>query len=516
MPEIVVPDLFNAATYFVDRNLGAGRGDRIAILCGDEEISYDRLAEQINRTGNALRDLGVEIEQRVMLLLLDCPAFAYSFFGAIKIGAVPVPVNTLLTAQDYEYLLQDSRARVLIVSRELLPAIEPALAAAEYLRHVIVVGEAENYRSFDDLIAGQPDTLTPCRTSKDDVAFWLYTSGTTGLPRAAVHLQHDMVFCAELYMNNVLGMSEGDRTFSVAKLFFAYGLGNALYGPLSAGATTILFPGRPTPDAVFAVVNRYRPSLFFAVPTAYAAMLQTVEQGAGVDMSSVRAAVSAGEPLPAGIYHRWLEHFGVEILDGIGSTEVLHIFLSNRLGVVRPGSSGTPVEGYDVSLADDDGRPAPAGAIGNLMVRGDSICAAYWNRHDHTRRAMQGEWIRTGDKYHVDEDGYFWYDGRSDDMLKVGGIWVSPAEVENTIVEHPAVLECAVVGMEDEQGLVKPKAYVVLKTGAERDGLVQDIQTFVKDRIAPYKYPRVIEFIDELPKTATGKIQRFKLRSPAR
>jgi benzoate-CoA ligase len=307
-------------------------------------------------------------------------------------------------------------------------------------------------------------------------------------------------------------MNEKDRTFSVAKLFFAYGLGNALYGPFAVGATTILFPGRPVPDAIFSTINRHRPTLFFAVPTAYAAVLQAAEHGAEVDLSSVRACVSAGEPLPAGIYRRWLERFGVEILDGIGSTEVLHIFLTNRLGQVRPGSSGMPVPGYEVRVVDDDGHPVTAGEIGNLVVRGDSTCAYYWNRHDVSRRAIQGEWIRTGDKYHVDEDGYFWYEGRGDDMIKAGGIWVSPTEVEGAIVDHPAVLECAVVGMADDEGLIKPKAFVVLKDGSGDDALAQDIQTFVKGRIAPYKYPRWIEFVDELPKTATGKIQRFKLR----
>jgi benzoate-CoA ligase len=377
---------------------------------------------------------------------------------------------------------------------------------------VVVVGGAEEHQSFDDLVAGQSPALEAARTSKDDVAFWLYTSGTTGRSRAAVHLQHDMVFCTELYCRGILGIQEGDRTYSVAKLFFAYGLGNALYGPFAAGATTILLPARPTPDAVFATVNRYRPTLFFAVPTAYAAMLQAAEAGAEVDMSSVRAAVSAGEPLPAGIYRRWLERFGVEILDGIGSTEILHIFLSNRLGQARPGSSGTPVPGYDLKIVDDEGRPVAPGEIGNLMVRGDSTCAFYWNRHDITRRTIEGEWIRTGDKYQMDADGYFWYAGRTDDMLKVGGRWVSPSEVEGAIVEHPRVLECAVVGHPDADGLIKAKAFVVLKDGSGDETLAGDIQAFVKERIAPYKYPRWVEFREDLPKTATGKIQRFKLR----
>lgn len=515
MPPVVVPDSFNAATYFVDYNLDEGRGDNLAILYGDEEITYREVSELVNRTGNMLRDLGIEMENRVMLLLLDCPVMAYAFFGAIKIGAVPVPINTLLKPQDYRYLLQDSRAKTLIVSEELLPAIEPIITDLDHLRHVVVVGRAAGFSSFDDLIARQPATLDAANTSKDDVAFWLYTSGTTGLSRAAVHLHHDMVFCSELYCRGILGITEHDRAYSVAKLFFAYGLGNALYGPFAVGATTILFPGRPQPQAVFDVVNRYRPTLFFAVPTAYAGMLQAAEQGIEVDMSSVRAAVSAGEPLPAGLYGRWLERFDVQILDGIGTTEVLHIFLTNRLGEVRPGSSGKPVEGYEVKVVNDDGQTVPAGKIGSLMVQGDSTCTCYWNKHDATRRAIQGEWIRTGDKYHVDDDGYFWYDGRSDDMLKVGGRWVSPSEVEGAIADHPAVLECAVVGGADGDGLIKPRAFVVLKDGVGDEALAENIQDFVKVRIAPYKYPRWIEFVDELPKTATGKIQRFKLRQMA-
>jgi benzoate-CoA ligase len=322
-----------------------------------------------------------------------------------------------------------------------------------------------------------------------------------------------MVYCSELYVKGILDISERDRTFSIAKLFFAYGLGNALYGPFAVGATTILFPGRAEPSAVFEVINRHRPTLFFAVPTAYAAMLHAAERGIEVDMSSVRLCVSAGESLPASLFQRWLERFGVEILDGIGSTEILHIFLTNRPGEVRPGSTGKAVPGYELKLVDDDGGQVPQGEIGNLMVKGDSTCAYYWNKHQNTRRAIEGEWIRTGDKYRMDADGYYWYAGRSDDMLKVGGIWVSPAEVEGAVIEHPAVLECAVVPAQDADGLIKPKAYVVLKDGTGGDeALQQELKDFVKGRIAPYKYPRWIEFVDELPKTATGKIQRFKLR----
>lgn len=512
---VTIPQHLNAASYFVDRNLAEGRAGRTAILCGDEALTYAEVAERVNRTGNALLSLGVEIEQRVLLLLLDSPDFAAAFFGAMKIGAVPVPLNTNLTPPDYRAILEDSRARVLVVSAEILPQVAPILDGLTYLRHVIVAGESASYPTLAALTGAASPHLTAAGTSKDDAAFWLYTSGTTGLSRAAVHLQHDMLVCTDLYARPILRLTPEDRTFSVAKLYFAYGLGNALYFPFAAGASTVLYPGRPTPEAIAAVVRASRPTVLFGVPTAYAGLLHAAEGGLHVDMSSVRVAVSAGEPLPAAIYRRWLDRFGVEILDGIGSTEILHIFLSNREGEVRPGSSGRLVEGYDAKILDDEGNSVPTGEIGNLWIRGDSICTAYWNRHDMTKSAIQGEWIRTGDKYHVDADGYYWYDGRSDDMLKVGGIWVSPAEVEGAILEHPAVLECAVVGAADGEGLVKPKAFVVLKDGTPGEGLAGEIQAFVKGRIAPYKYPRWIEFLPDLPKTATGKIQRYKLRTGA-
>jgi benzoate-CoA ligase len=513
VPEVVIPERFNAAEYFVDRNLQEGRGDNIAVLYGDQSITYREVAARVNAAGHGLCDLGVEMENRVVLLLLDSPAFVYSFFGAIKIGAVPVPLNTNLTTDDYRTILNDSRARVLVISEALLPAVEPILPDLRFLRHVVVDGQTDRYQSFDALLDGRPAELDTAPTSKDDAAFWLYTSGTTGYSLGAVHLHHDMAVCVQLYSDPILRIRESDRTFSIAKLFFAYGLGNALYFPFAVGASTILYPGRPEPRAVFDVVNRYRPTVFYGVPTAYAGMLHAAENGAQVDMSSVRVAVSAGEPLPASIYERWLKRFGVEILDGIGSTEILHIFLSNRQGEVRPGSSGKLVPGYEARIIDDAGDPVPRGEIGNLWIKGDSIAAHYWNKHDATKHTFQGDWIRTGDKYWVDEDGYYWYAGRANDMLKVGGIWVSPTEVESAIIEHPRVLECAVVGQADREGLIKPKAYVVLKDGEATESLAEEIQEFVKGRIAPYKYPRWVEFVPELPKTATGKIQRFKLRA---
>ncbi len=512
----------NAAALFVDRNVEEGRGDRSAIFYQDKEFTFRQVREMVNRTGNLLLGLGVQPEQRVMMLLLDGPEFAATFFGAIKMGAVPVPINTNLRAADYKFYLNDARAPVAVVSQSLLGQVEPGLGELRYLRHLVVVdgtGEAasgpiKRYR-YADLLAAASGDLTAEPRSPDDMCFWLYSSGTTGSPKGAVHLQHDMIVSSELYARSVLNISERDRCFSVAKLYFAYGLGNALYFPFWVGASTVLDPGRPEPRRVFETIERYRPTLFFSVPTSYAALLAAPES-ARADLSSVRLCISAGEALPASIIQRWSERYRVEILDGIGSTEVCHIFISNRPREVKPGSSGKLVPGYEARIVDDLGQRMADGEIGNLIIRGDSTCAYYWNQHEKTKQTIQGEWIQTGDKYYRDGEGYFWYAGRTDDMLKVSGQWVSPAEVESALIEHQAVLESGVVGVEDADGLTKPKAFVVLKPGhAGSEELALELQDFVKARIAPYKYPRWIEFIDELPKTATGKIQRFKLRDRA-
>jgi benzoate-CoA ligase family protein len=509
-----IPDRFNAATFFVDRHVDEGRGGRVAFQHEGGTLTYGALHELVNRAGSAFRDLGLEREQRVLCLLLDTPEFLAAFWGAIKIGAVPVPVNTMMRAPDYLYFLNDSRARVLVVSAPLYPVVEPILGEARFLRHVIVTGAPTGKAlGFDALLDQASARLDAVETSKDDAAFWLYSSGSTGFPKGAVHLQHDMVVCLDSYARQVLGMTEADRTVSAAKLFFAYGLGNNMSFPMGVGGEGVLYPHRPLPEAMFDLIHRTRPTIFFGVPTLYAAMLQVKEAGSRYDLSSLRVCVSAGEALPEELYKRWGERFGVEILDGIGTTEILHIFLSNRPGRTRPGSTGLPVPGYEALIVDDEGRPVPRGEIGNLRVKGDSTMAYYWNQHEKTKNTLYGHWINTGDKYYEDEDGFFWYCGRGDDMLKVGGIWVSPIEVENTLVSHPAVLEVAVVGHEDEERLVKPKAYVVLKEGcAPGAALEGEIKQFVKDKIAAYKYPRWIEFVSELPKTATGKIQRFKLR----
>jgi benzoate-CoA ligase len=509
-----IPGRFNAASYFVDRHLAEGRGDRVAFHYEDSALTYAGLAELVNRAGNALLELGVQREQRVLCLLLDSPEFLATFWGAIKIGAVPIPVNTMMRGADYLYFLDDSRAPVAVISEPLLAEAGPVLAQAAHLRHVVVAGRpAAGQIGFDDWVGRASARLDPVDTSRDEPAFWLYSSGSTGRPKGAVHLQHDMLYCVDAYAVGVLGMHEGDRTVSAAKLFFAYGLGNNMYFPMGVGGQGVLYPHRPLPEPMFELIHRTRPTLFFGVPTLYAAMLQVKEAERRWDLSSLRLCVSAGEALPEELYRRWHDRFGVEIIDGIGTTEILHIFLSNRPGQVRPGSTGRPVPGYEAIVVDDEGRVLPPGEIGNLRVKGDSTMAYYWNQHEKTKDALHGHWIQTGDKYYQDQDGYFWYCGRADDMLKVGGIWVSPVEVENTLVGHPAVLEAAVVGREDTDRLVKPKAFVVLKQEhAATAALEDELKGFVKDKIAPYKYPRWIEFVGELPKTATGKIQRFKLR----
>jgi benzoate-CoA ligase len=515
-PVVDIPDVFNIADYLVDRHVREGRGDRAAILCGDESVSYAQVAERSNRVANGLRSLGLRREERVLLLLLDTPAFVYSFFGAQKLGAVPIPTNTLLKSQDYRYMLNDSRARIAIVSEPLLAQLA-SIPRHElpYLEHIVVDGKTADGTGFGQLLSA-PATLEIAQTSKDDAAFWLYSSGTTGFPKGAVHLHHDILYTVVCYAEGVLGITAADRTFSVAKLFFAYGLGNALTFPFAVGATTILWPGPPTPPNVYAQIERFKPTLFFSVPTNYGQLLAHRRDGADFDLSTVRQAVSAGEALPKALYERFKERFGVEILDGIGSTEILHIFISNRSGRVKPGSSGELVPGYEARIVDDSGSELPEGTVGNLLIKGDSTCAYYWNKHERTKDTIEGQWIRTGDKFYRDSDGYYWYAGRADDMLKVGGIWVSPVEIENTLVEHPAVQEAGVIGRRDADNLEKPMAYVVLaKEYVASPELARELQDFVRSKIAEYKRPRWVEFVETLPKTATGKTQRFKLRETA-
>jgi len=513
-----IPERFNLVDHFVDRHLREGRGDKVAIVCGGQRLRYGEIAEQINRFGNGLLALGLQEEQRVLLVLPDVPEFAVAYFGAMKIGAVAVPTNTALRAEDYAYLLEDSGAKIAIVHSTLLSEFRPVLSGQDHCKHVIVCGEpTEGFIYWDQFLNDSSPRLEAAPTCKDETAFWLWTSGSTGRPKAAVHLHRDWIYCCDCYARGILNIQADDVTFSSSKLFHAYGLGNGLMFPFHVGATTILNPERPKANTILETAHSTRPTLFFSVPTLYAAMLREAERQPHYELGSVRLAASAAEPLPADIFRRWKERFGVEILDGIGSTEVLHIYLSARSGQVRPGSTGHAVPGYELMLVDDAGQPVPPGTTGDLMVAGLSTAQQYWNRQDLTRTRMRGSWFFTGDKYRVDEDGYYWYAGRSDDLFRVSGQWVSPIEVESALIEHPSVWEAAVIAIEEETGIQTPKAFVVLAEGYRGgEALVRELQDFVKRRITAYKCPRHIEFLQELPRTAAGKILRYKLREMSR
>ena len=515
-----LPEQFNASTYFIDRHGAEGRGSKIAIECAGQQITYAELIERTNRLGSALRSLDVRREERVLILLPDLPEFLYSFFGAIKIGAVAVPVNTALKPHEYEYVLNDTHARIAIVADSLLsPISQIARTHLKYLQQIVVLGETpDGYLTFQQLIESASPVLTPESTHKDDAAFWLYSSGSTGAPKGCIHLHHDMVVCSELYAKNILGMNVQDRCYSAARLFFAYGLGNAGYFPLAVGATTILSPDRQTPETIYANIERYRPTLFFSVPTNYSTLIahQPSDGRGDFDLSSIRHAVSAGEPLPVALFERFKRRFGIEILDALGSTETLQMVISNRPGEVRPGSSGKIIPGFEARIVDENDRDVPPGEIGTLLVKSDATCSGYWNQHEKSKDTFAGHWFRTGDKYFQDADGYFWYAGRADDLFKVNGRWLSPTEVESALIAHPSVLEAAVVAKEDESRLLKPAAFVVVNSEFEAsDHLARELQDWVTQKIGAYKRPRWVEFVSDLPKTATGKLQRFKLRERA-
>lgn len=517
LTRLELPDRYNLVDHFVDRHLREGRASHTAIICDDRRFTYAEVAAQANRMGNALLKLGVQPEQRVLLVLPDIPEFAAAYFGAMKIGAVAVPTSTAMRASDYAWFLQESRAQVAIVDASVLAEFAPALSSEHSCRQVIVCSEfVAGHLYWDTAMERASPNLEAAPTSKDDTAFWLWTSGSTGRPKAAVHLHRDWAYSCEYYGRGVLGIEESDVTFSSSKLFHAYGLGNGLMFPFHVGGSTILYPRKAQAKTILETAQKSRPTLFFSVPTLYAAMLHEAEHTA-YDLDSIRLAVSAAEPLPAEVFRRWKKRFGVEILDGIGSTEALHIYLSARAGKVRPGSTGHAVPGYELALVDDAGQPAPPGSIGDLLVAGPSIAPCYWHRRDLSLERMRGRWFFTGDKYRVDEDGYYWYAGRSDDMFRVSGQWVSPIEVECTLIEHPWVLEAAVIAYEEETGLHTPKAFVVLRESHQANGeFARELQDFVKSRITPYKYPRRIEFLAELPKTAAGKVLRYKLREISR
>jgi benzoate-CoA ligase len=517
MPMTDLPERLNAAAVLVDGHPTQGRAAKPAILCGPQTVTYAQLQEAVNRFGNAVLELGVRMEERIAILLPDSPAWAYAFLGAIKIGAVAVPLNTLLTSKDYEYLLNDCRARVVVVHAALADRLQSIRGRLPHLAQVIVAeGKAEGALSFETLLDRSSATLDPADTHKDDMAFWLYSSGTTGFPKGAVHLHHDMLVAADRYALETIGLTESDVSFSVAKLFFAYGLGNGLYFPLRTGGTTVLLPDRPVPEQVFQTIETHRPTVLYSVPTSYAALLHEAQKSGRTSLGRVRMCVSAGETLPRHVFSSWAQRFGVEILDGIGSTEILHIFISNRPGQARAGSTGRLVTGFAARIVDDDGHELPPGEVGTLWIKGDSTASGYWNKHETTKQTFQGEWINTYDKFMLDQDGYFWYSGRANDMLKVNGQAVWPAEVEAVLQEHPGVLESGVCGAATDEGLLKPVAYVVLKDGFQGSPeLARQLQEFVKTHAARHKYPRAVVFVDQLPKTASGKIKRFELRHRA-
>ena len=507
----------NAAVYFVDRHIAEGRADKVAYREADgarRTLTYGRLAEEAARFAGALYRHGVRREERVAMVVRDQIEFPVVFWGSLKAGAIPVPINTLLSAAIYETILTDSRASILVVSEALWDTVKPAIACNRFLRAVVVIGDApEGTESYSAFTAGAP--LEPTvDASGDELAFWLYSSGSTGAPKGVRHVHSSLKATADTFGAQVIGIREQDVVFSAAKFFFAYGLGNAMSFPLSVGATTVIFSGRPTPQAVSDILRDEGATIFCGVPTLFAAMVNEQEKAGVPPDHSLRLCTSAGEALPRDIGLRWEALWKAEIVDGVGSTEMLHIFLSNSPGDCVYGTSGVPVPGYEVRLVDEHDEEVGDNGVGELLVRGPSSAEGYWNRRNKSQSTFAGHWTRTGDKYERTGDGRYVYCGRADDMFKVSGIWVSPFEVEQALVEHPAVLEAAVIARKNQEGLEKPAAYIVLKN-KDKCPSVEELKAFVKEKVGMWKYPRWIDVVDELPKTATGKIQRFKLRDLA-
>ncbi|HYV82000.1 MAG TPA: benzoate-CoA ligase family protein [Pyrinomonadaceae bacterium] len=501
------------ADYFLYHNLEEGRENKVCLYYEDRKWTYGEVARLSNQTGNALRELGANLEDRVLMVLPDCPEFVWTWFGAARIGAVITMVNPLLPVADYEYYLDYTRAKVAVVHESLLDTFAEAAKKARYLRGILVVGTPENAKwvNFTEAVAAASDECQPADTRRDDIAIWLFTSGSTGHPKGAVHLQHDLPFNTEVFAKATMGVSADDLTVSVPKLFFGYATGTNLLFPFAVGGATALFSERSTAEKMFEVIKRYRPTILTTVPTMINSMLN-VPGASAEDVASLRFCYSAGEALPKELYERWMNAFGVDICDGIGSAEMFHIYITNRPGDIKPGSLGRIVSGYEARIVDAEDSEVAIGEMGTLKIKGDSAALCYWNAHEKSKETFAGDWCTTGDQFHVDEDGYYWYHGRTDDMLKVSGVFVAPAEIENCLLQHEAVLECAVVGHESE-GLVKPKAFVVVREGfTAADQLAEEIKQFVKEHIAIYKYPRWVEFVDSLPKNDRGKIDRRKLK----
>ncbi len=512
---VLFPERFNMSDYFLYHNLREGRGEKTCLYYKDQSFTYAQVAEMSDRVGNVLTELGVEIEDRVLLALPDCPEFVFTWFGAAKIGAVITMVNTILPASDYAYYLEYTRAKVAIVHHSVAPLFEEVRHASPQLRHILVVGgDGVRNPSFERMTDSTSPTCDVEATSRDDLAIWLFTSGSTGRPKAAVHLQHDLPFNTEVYAKQVLGIREDDLTVAVPKLFFGYATGTNLLFPFAVGGATALFDERSTAEKLFEVIDRYKPTILTSVPTMINAMLNVEGARDRYDISSLRFCLSAGEALPPELYHRWVDAFGIEILDGIGSAEMFHIYVSNRPGHVVPGALGEVVPGYEARVVGPDGRDVSDGEVGELWIKGDSAALCYWKAHEASKERFAGDWCFTGDQFHRDSDGVFWYHGRTDFMLKVSGIWVSPLEIENCLLGHDAVRECCVVGRPDENDLVKPVAYVVVADGADAGpSLVDALQAHAKASMAPYKYPRWVEFVDSLPKNDRGKIDRRSVES---